>query len=210
MLSLKQLKAAARLKHLDVRRDEQVPYQPDFIVPRDFIRMEPWEVEYLYMLGKQAKIGILETGRSKGGSVLTFAFANPSVPIYSIDISPNFDASIKQLMDRCGIGKNVELIVGDSQKTQYSQIAAYDVLLVDGEHTYNGCFDDLTNWWDKLTPGGHVLIHDCYLGCVVQDAVIDFLRQDHIRQNIHIHLSPFIPSAHKLISTGSLCHIQKI
>lgn len=195
------LKAGARTKHMDARRREEYPPGP---VPKDFIRMEPWEIEYLYMVASSARVGIVETGRFNGGSVLTMAAANRDVPITSVDIAPQNDVLLMEMMKGIGIGDNVDLIVGDSQRTKY--YIDRDVVFIDGDHSYQGCLNDLNNWCTvpDFRPGGHVILHDCYHGNEVQEAVVQFLRG----KNVIMHLTPFIPRQHRYVPTGSLCHFQ--
>lgn len=35
-----------------------------------------------------------------------------------------------------------------------------DLLLIDGDHTYEGCYSDLMQWAPLVRPGGLVLVHD--------------------------------------------------
>ena len=35
-----------------------------------------------------------------------------------------------------------------------------DLVLVDGNHSYSHALFDLTTWWEKLKPGGTMLLHD--------------------------------------------------
>ncbi len=205
--NLKVLKGSCRTKHLDVRKNEQVERDFRSFIPKDYLRLEPWEIEYLYLIGKRSKFGILETGRFQGGSTLVFAHANKDVPIYSIDINPIDDQLLGTVMSQCKVARNdVHLIIGDSQKTKYTVIHRYDVLFVDGDHSYQGCLNDLNNWWDQLEVGGHVVCHDCYFGNEVQDAVLDFISN----KNVRIFISPYNPNAHKNMPHGSLCHFQKL
>ncbi len=210
------LTAAARSKHLSsglsiidrlINRTNRVRYRLPSVksVPRDFIRQEPWEIEYLWSVSKSARHGILETGRFNGGSSLIFACANSSVPIWSIDISPVDDSYFRELCNRLGVGENLELIVGDSQKTRYPQVGLFDVLFIDGDHSYQGCLNDLENWWPLLATGGHLLLHDCYLGNEVQAATIDFLS----RQVVEMVQPPWRGSHHWRFPAGSLCHVIK-
>lgn len=201
--NLKRLKRAARTKHKTTQRAHQFVDGKD-IIPTDFIRLEPWEIDYLYMLGKQAKLGVLETGRYRGGSTLVFAHAC-SVPIYSIDLEPQDDTYLVSLIGSCDVQSDVKLIVGDSQKTKYNDVKQYDLLFIDGDHSFQGCLNDLNNWWDSLAPGGHVVCHDCYFGNEVQDAVVAFLKD----KNVNIYLTPYIQKDHWFLPYGSLCHFQK-
>ena len=199
---------AARTKHKQVARvraDEYIDTEGD--IPRDFIRMEPWEIRYLYSVCTHARHRVVEIGRFKGGSTLIAAHAT-QLPIFSVDLAPQDDIYLQHLMQVCGVGTNVTLVVGDSQKTKYN-VGPYDVLFVDGDHSYEGCLNDLNNWWDELAPGGHVVCHDCYLGKHsgegVQDAVCEFLKD----KQVNIFLTPYIQQNHWALPHGSLCHFQK-
>jgi predicted O-methyltransferase YrrM len=174
-------------------------------LPLKFIRLDPWEMDYLFTVARLARVGILETGRFNGGSVFLMAWANRSVPIWSIDIAPRNDERLRQYFQAHGVGDNVHLIVGDSQHQRDASVTAFDVLFIDGDHSYEGCWNDLENWWPLLVPGGHVVLHDSYHGCEVQRAVIDFI-QSHPSDIIQ---TPFINSLHWHNPCGSLAHFRK-
>lgn len=175
------------------------------LIPREFIRLEPWELEYLFSVAQFCKKGIVEIGRFNGGSTVLFGVSNTEVQIWSIDIAPQDDARLIKILKNFNI-KNVNLITGDSQKTTYDEIKTFDLLFIDGDHSYKGCFDDLNNWWSKLSVGGHLILHDCYLFSEVQDAVIDFLKN----KNVEIVISAYRGSEHWLNRySGSLCHYIK-
>lgn len=176
------------------------------VVPREFVRLEPWEIWYLFMLASKAKLGIIETGRFNGGSVVVMSCANSNVPIFSIDIAPQNDTRLKEILSVLQVGSNVQLITGDSQKTKYQQITPVDLLFIDGDHTYDGCMNDLKNWYDMLVEGGHVVLHDCYYGGEgVQEAVIDFIRE----HDVEIVVSPYKFRNHYRYPEGSFCHFIK-
>lgn len=121
---LQKLKNAARTKHLfapnsnpfsrAIRRFFKNQNKIEYFlgksdpIPNEFIRQEPWEIEYLYTVARLAKKGILETGRFNGGSSLVFASANEAVPIYSIDIAPVNDQILLDLCKKLGIGGNIQ------------------------------------------------------------------------------------------------------
>lgn len=176
-------------------------------LPRDFIRQEPWEIEYLYALATRAKVAIVETGRFNGGSTFLFACANAETPIRSIDIAPRDDERLRGFLERAGVGGNVELIVGDSQNSKYPSIDRIDLLFIDADHSYEGCTRDLENWFPEVVPGGHVVLHDCYFGCEVQPAVIDFIERH--REAVEVVQSPYIPISHWRATAGSLAHFIK-
>ncbi|MGH8548160.1 MAG: class I SAM-dependent methyltransferase [Methylococcales bacterium] len=177
------------------------------VLPRKFIRQDPWEGEYLFYLASKAREGIIETGRFQGGSAFLMACANCKVPIYSIDLEPRDDEFLKKQFAKFCTGGNVNLIVGDSQKTKYPQIKKFDLLFIDGDHSYQGCTNDLENWFPELSPGGHVILHDCYFGCPVKESVIDFIQKH--RNKIEVVISPYKNSLHWFYPEGSMVHFIK-
>lgn len=220
--SLAKLKSAARTKHLLLATYPQLirsiwkvifgsANKIDYTLPRktniqrNFIRQDPWEIEYLYPIFKRSKVGILEIGRFNGGTSLVAATANKLVPIFSIDLAPQDDKNLLKLFMQLDIGKNVNLIVGDSQNTQYDVIDDYDVLFIDGDHSFEGCLADLKNWYPKLKIGGHILLHDCYFGCEVQESVISFMKS----YEVDVIIPPYKSHEHRRYETGSLCHLIK-
>ena len=68
-------------------------------LPHEFIRLDPWEAEYLFMVASLAEAGIVEIGRYRGGSSFLLACANERRPIYSIDRDPQDDALVQRLLD---------------------------------------------------------------------------------------------------------------
>ena len=175
------------------------------VIPRNFIRQEPWEIEYLYMLAHYSKVGILETGRFNGGSTLISALANNKVKIHSIDFDPQDDTFLINLLDQMNIGKNLNIITGDSQKTKYDSVNEIDLLFVDADHSKEGCLNDMVNWWDNLVKGGHMIMHDCYFGCEVQDAVLEFIS----KYDVEVIVSPYKSHEHRRYPQGSFCHLIK-
>lgn len=171
----------------------------------EFIRMEPWEVEYLFSLAKRARVSILETGRAHGGSTLVMACANSDVPIHSIDIAPVDDERLRSALAEAGVGKNVKIIKGDSQRGEYPEIGEIDLLFIDGDHSFEGCTADLEKWYPRVVPGGHVVLHDCYSGSEVQNATIEFID----RNEVDIIQSPYIAVSHWRNPAGSLAHFRK-
>ncbi len=194
--------ARSRVNLVD-RRIHALP--PRSELPREFIRLDPWEADYLYAIASLARHGIVEIGRLHGGSTFLLACANMKVPIWSIDISPRDDPRLAQLFETHGIGHNVELLVGDSHDDPFPEIGTFDVLFIDGNHSYSGCTADLHAFVPRLAPGGHVVLHDSYTGRPVQRAILDFLA-DH---DVDVVRSPYIPAAHWHTSYGSLAHLRK-
>jgi len=173
-------------------------------LPPEFIRLDPREAEYLFDVAAQSRQGIVEIGRMHGGSTFLLAWANRDVPIWSIDIEPTDDAQLRRLLSEEGVGGNVSLVVGDSQRQKFPQVGSYDLLFVDGEHTYSACTRDLEQHVPGLAPGGQLVVHDCHLPHV-QSAVLDFVA----RHQFQAVRSAELPAAHWRTRHGSIAHYVK-
>jgi predicted O-methyltransferase YrrM len=174
-------------------------------LPPDLVRLDPWEAEYLYLCAQRARLGIVEIGRLHGGSTFLLACANRRVPIWSIDLDPIDDVRLRSFFAEHEVGRNVELIVGDSHTGEFPEIGDYDLVFVDGDHSYEGCTADLAAFVPDLADGGAVVLHDCYAESPVQRAVIDFTAE----HNLEVVRSPHIPSSHWQTSYGSMAHFAK-
>jgi len=174
-------------------------------IPLECIRLDPWEGEYVFLVAALARVGIVEIGRLHGGSTFLLACANREVPIWSIDLAPLDDARLSSLMEQEHVGRNVHLLVGDSQHHAFPEIGDFDVLFVDGDHSTDGCFADLEAYYPRLSTGGHVLLHDAYPGTGVQDAAIEFAG----REDVRVVRSPYVIASHWHTSYGSIAHFTK-
>jgi hypothetical protein len=175
-------------------------------LPREFIGLDPWEAEYLFLVGSLAERGIVEIGRSKGGSAFLLACANVKVPIWSIDRDPIDDDELRSWFSRFKVGENVQLLLGSSYEDSFPEIGEFDLLFVDGNHRYEGCKADLDLYYPRLVPGGSVLVHDCYGAREVQRAVLDFVADTGAEVEV---VRSHIPAAHWRTEHGSMAHLRK-
>lgn len=100
---------------------------------------------------------ILEIGCDCGNSTTAF-LTGASSSVTSIDINPlcasNFPDSDSEKW---------KFVLGSSQdQTTYDKVCnhQYDVLYVDGSHTYEACLHDLRTYSELVRPGGAILVHD--------------------------------------------------
>lgn len=186
------------------RDSEYFPYVPfDNNFTESFIKLHPWEASYLFDVCSFCEHGAVETGRYAGGSTLLMA-SSTKFTVHSFDIRPKDDDRLRYIMKKYSYD-NIKLYTANSQKTDMSQKINYDMIFVDGDHSYNGCFNDLSNWYPNLKIGGHVILHDSFRPYNVPKAVIDYT----LDKKVRFFLSPFnVTSA--ISPYGSLCHFQKL
>ena len=103
------------------------------------------------------------------------------------------------------IGSKILNSKNESLKFIDDSIDKIDLLFVDADHSKEGCLNDMVNWWDNLVTGGHMVLHDCYFGCEVQDAVIEFIAG----HDVEIVISPYKSHEHRRYPQGSFCHFIK-
>lgn len=133
---------------------------------------------------------ILEIGRNRGLSTLALAGAvrfiemgwdeaesNKQRPdmayeefegsrkgmVWSVDIDPNPAAVV--LLEKYGLRKYVTLV--DRPSCEVESEILFDLMFIDGDHSFRGCLDDVMRFVPKyLRPGGYFILHD-YFGWYV-------------------------------------------
>jgi predicted O-methyltransferase YrrM len=112
---------------------------------------------------------VVEIGRERGGSTLLLAAAlGGEGVLHSYDPqtklgSEDPDRELRSLLDRFGIGANVELHVVDSHVAEVPE-GGLGLVLVDGDPSYEGTRLDFERFCRRLRPGGHALFHDAAPG----------------------------------------------
>lgn len=132
---------------------------------RGWIRVDPAEGEVLLRYCKLAKEGIVEIGRKFGGSTCLM-MAESTVPVISIDIfdhigkngAPKENPCVSRVRKHINEGR-LTLITAKSAEVELTN--EYDVLFVDGNHSYSGVVADIRTYWKKLT--GYALFHDYWI-----------------------------------------------
>lgn len=184
-------------------------YKKNFLSPlgRGFIRLCPWEADYLYSIGSLSRKGILEIGRFQGGSTfLLRASAPENTTVHSIDIAPIDDRNLVRVLNKFGLNKLLNLYIDDSTTTEIHCQFEYDVLWIDGDHSYEGCLSDLRRFTPRLASGGHILLHDAYCGSPVFNAINTFIAENKDIKPIN---NIFKPSHHWTDPHGSIAHLIK-
>ncbi|MDQ3380699.1 MAG: class I SAM-dependent methyltransferase [Actinomycetota bacterium] len=122
------------------------------------------EAAYLYRLVSSLPAPVVvEIGRYRGGT--TFLLAAAGGRVLSLDIDPataSSDTLLRRALERHGLSERVAIEIADSHAYPV-EASAYDVVFIDGDHTYDGARTDVERWLPGVTPGGHLILHDAFL-----------------------------------------------
>ena len=145
---------------------------------RGLIRLDLDEAVYIYKLVKQRDGEMyapfcVDIGRLFGGSTILMAAAGgvvlsiDNLTAKSIKGSDKYDIKLKKTIKDMGLEDSVIIEVGDSSTydVQYfnnklSAIRKVDILLIDGDHSYEGVKKDYEHWLPVVNIGGSILFHD--------------------------------------------------
>ena len=127
-------------------------------------------MELLRVLHCERPAHILEIGSNAGHSAVLFLTALPAVHLHSVDMCvhkytrTNLHHVAKAFPGRYSYG------CGPSQKQlpklwQKKNRNTYDVILVDGDHSAIGAFNDISNTRPLSTPQTLLVMDDCNLKC---------------------------------------------
>jgi predicted O-methyltransferase YrrM len=133
---------------------------------RNIIRMDLDEASYLYKLVKNLKNPTcIEIGTYLGGSAILMAGAGGNIITVDNYSSKTFNnitnpiSNIKHTLKKYGLFSKVQFIYGNSKTYDNSKMYC-DLLLIDGNHTYESVKLDYEHWKNTVKNGGHILFHD--------------------------------------------------
>ena len=124
------------------------------------------EAAFLFRLVRsQPAAQIVEIGRFHGGSAFLFAVAGDADSrVTSIDIAPKDDELLRVALKKSGLAHKVKLLVGDSH-TGEARADFYDLIFIDGDHSYEGVLMDYEHWKRAVKPGGYLAFHNAAAPC---------------------------------------------
>ena len=125
---------------------------------------------YLFGIIRQIRARrIVEIGRFKGGTTLIMAAAMGNHGrLWSIDLGfkesylnpgRSWDAMLREALAAFGLS-NVEILVGDSRIIEVSFDGALDLVMIDGDHSYEGVRSDFDRFGRRVRVGGAVSFDD--------------------------------------------------
>lgn len=136
----------------------------------DFSEFDMEAIEpYLKKMNKEdiyLEIGV------KHGKSLAFAREKSQGQIYGIDIEDNLDKEYFK-------NKKVTYFNHSSEEVAKKWHAPIDLLLIDGDHSFEAVEQDLRGFFKFIQPRGHIFFHDADLtSCGVIQAILYFLHQN--------------------------------
>ena len=108
------------------------------------------EREFLFAMAKEATT-ILNIGVEYGASIVCLAEGNPNAQIAAIDVN---------LSSNLTAYPNVAYLEHDSTTLDYTN-STYDLIFIDGDHSYVGVYKDIEAVTPALAIGGMIIFHDC-------------------------------------------------
>jgi len=116
---------------------------------------------FLFNLAREIKAQqIVEIGFGGANSALAFLLALKETGghLYSIDIQP--DPGAISRIEKANMMSRFHLIHGKSQEVWKQVPSEIDILLIDGNHSYNQCKLDYELYEPLVKSGGFILFHD--------------------------------------------------
>lgn len=118
------------------------------------------EIAELQRLAKDARV--LEVGSAFGYSAIAMALAGAS-QVMAVDPhwAHNSLGQMKSNAIAYGVAGPVDCLVGTSREILPAlSDASFDLMFIDGDHTYDGCAYDIMHGFRLVRPGGHIAVHD--------------------------------------------------
>ena len=119
--------------------------------------MQPEEVSSILDIIPQQGM-VLEIGTFHGMTAAIWAAERPNVIFFSVDPMRWRRAGLKWYVNR---RDNMRLLTGTIDDLAVLKVAAaFDVIVVDGDHTHAACYHDLEVGLPLLKPAGRFVVHD--------------------------------------------------
>ena len=125
-------------------------------------RLEFDEAAYLFRLVRSLGEPLAaEIGRFRGGTTFLLAAAGAHVVSVDNDLSRQrtYSLELAAALSRHGLRERVEIVIADSRSYPVD-LGPFELVFVDGDHSYAGVQADFEHWWPALADGGHLVFHD--------------------------------------------------
>ena len=132
---------------------------------------------------------ILEIGVRLGYSAVAMLYENDVERYVGIDNDSlvadgleKAEANLSHLVWKGRVSLSFDLFNTDTQKPdntameKYLEHEDFDLVHIDGDHSYKGAMRDMQTFWPKVTNGGHMLVDDSIYIPEVRKACEDFAK----------------------------------
>lgn len=113
---------------------------------------------------------VVQCGHYAGFSTLMLGFIlrrmGHTNALFTVDINARMSEFTRSWVERAGLGEVVRVHVGDSADPATARAAAQylrgapQALLIDSSHQYEHTLRELDLWFEAMTPGGLIFLHD--------------------------------------------------
>lgn len=112
---------------------------------------------------------VINIGAGVGTSAATFLEARADLALITVDIQEGVSphgglGNERRALAEMGLleGRIYQQIAGDSKQVgkELHPAILFDLIFIDGDHSYEGCAGDINAWLPHLKPGGVLAIHD--------------------------------------------------
>ena len=126
-------------------------------LPGSTLQISEELIGFAELAASRSAASVCEIGTYNGGTSL-FLCGLPTVRRYvGIDIQPFNERAIKALAPR---HVDLTILKGSSRDLRERVGADFDVLFIDGDHTYDGAKADFLDYRGLVRPGGLIAFHD--------------------------------------------------
>jgi predicted O-methyltransferase YrrM len=140
----------------------------------DFRHCHPYTIFYnsLFKNNRNDNINIAEIGILDGASLLMWREYFTNANIYGFEYNVNFINNFKNKFnnDRITLSQ-INVNHEDSIKNAFNNDLLYDIIIEDSTHQFNDQIRVIENTYDKLKPGGIMIIEDIFLKYKEQDYI---------------------------------------
>ncbi len=131
-------------------------------------KLEPADHYKLYEMAYFARGPILEIGRLAGKSTTLLALGARDGPaaghIFSIELDDKLVPTADASLSARGLRELVTFISGDSATAVSELDGSFDLVFVDGDHSFSGVERDMGALRGRVSAGGSIMFHDYFHG----------------------------------------------
>ena len=151
-------------------------------------KMRRWKILSDIISKKEYK-SLVEIGVLKGNNANNILSDHPNLEYVGVDPYIPFEGLIHYDHDENKVEaeavfakyENAELFIGTSE--EYNKERKFDIIFIDGDHSYEGVKKDIAVWKNRVNPGGIIAGHD-YSNHPSKAGVVKAVNEEFGKENI--------------------------